>query len=329
MGRLVNTYSGETIYLKHYNSFGRRFNHVDVLVSAPEVSNLHAILEWTGNHWTLKDISLNGIWIDGCKINKHAPVPLAIGQIVNFSQINIASWLIDDLSPPISMLVPLVHSENVIELNQYNLLPNKESPTLAIYHDSTKHTWFKQDILSGNNLAEQRSELAQGELISLDGGIWRTVFVDQTDFTRDHHESSLDLSNSEIEFNVSLDEEDIKVNLHNNGNRLALGEKSHNYLLLYLARSRLQQHQKNIHDYDVGWVNNAVISKELGLDEQHINILVFRLRQHFSQFLGTSDAEKIVERKRGKTRIGISAERLTIYKNSIRETPYVDANVIT
>ena len=63
----------------------------------------------------------------------------------------------------------------------------------------------------------------------------------------------------------------------------------------------------------LGWVDVALIIRDLGLDELHINTLIFRARKQFSEALtGVEGIGRILERRRGMVRI--NADNFSIYK---------------
>ncbi|MCP4986559.1 MAG: FHA domain-containing protein, partial [Colwellia sp.] len=47
-------------YLNACHCFGRSPTNVDTVINAQEVSRIHAVVEWTGNQWFIRDISNNG-----------------------------------------------------------------------------------------------------------------------------------------------------------------------------------------------------------------------------------------------------------------------------
>ena len=70
------------------------------------------------------------------------------------------------------------------------------------------------------------------------------------------------------------------------------------YLLLLLARKRMQDQADGILAAEQGWVDKQVLSKMLGQNENHINIQIYRLRKQLLNNLPKSLClPQIIERR--------------------------------
>src|SRR5690606_17683908 len=121
------------------------------------------------------------------------------------------------------------------------------------------------------------------------------------------------LNEFEFIFDLSLDEENTELRLKNEELTVNLGERSHHYLLLHLARTRAMEAKDGLDLKSQGWVNTEQLSRDLGVEMSHINILIYRARQQLAQQVQTTlDLDGLVERGRGRVRFGCS--RFRIYK---------------
>jgi len=110
----------------------------------------------------------------------------------------------------------------------------------------------------------------------------------------------------QLRLQVSLNEEHVYLSITLSGARqLDLGERSHHYCLLTLARQRLSDARRGVDSSGQGWLEREQLSRMLGLDTAHLNIQLHRLRQQIARALppGTR-LDEVVERRRGELRLG-------------------------
>ena len=97
-----------------------------------------------------------------------------------------------------------------------------------------------------------------------------------------------------------------------------LGERTHHYCLLALARKRLEDAARQIDPHAQGWIDFERFSKMLGLDSSHVNIQIFRARNQLMRAIPEwVHLPNIVERRRGGVRLG--AFRFRIERGSAIE----------
>ncbi|MBB5606452.1 MULTISPECIES: hypothetical protein [unclassified Janthinobacterium] len=110
----------------------------------------------------------------------------------------------------------------------------------------------------------------------------------------------------QLRLQVSLNEEHVYLNISLSGEQeLDLGERSHHYCLLTLARQRLSDARRGIDVSGQGWLNRKELAHMLGLDPSHLNIQIHRLRQQIAEALPSGmQLDEVVERRRGELRFG-------------------------
>ena len=102
---------------------------------------------------------------------------------------------------------------------------------------------------------------------------------------------------------MSKDEEHVSLDLTVNGESISLGERSHHYLLLILARHRLKD--AALPQGEQGWVYSEELSRLLRLSETHVNIQIYRIRKQVgTTFPPTFSASPVLERRPGQLRFG-------------------------
>jgi hypothetical protein len=109
-----------------------------------------------------------------------------------------------------------------------------------------------------------------------------------------------------LHFQVSLNEEHICLQVQTaSGRRIDMGERAHHYCLVTLARQRLHDAGRGLDPSSQGWLAVDELARMLGLDPAHLNIQIYRARQHLARALAPSDdAAMLLERRRGEVRFG-------------------------
>lgn len=126
--------------------------------------------------------------------------------------------------------------------------------------------------------------------------------------------SSQQLNDYQFIFHLSQDEETTHLELQLQ-QTLDFGIRTHHYLLLQLARHRIEDAARGLDAESQGWVYVDQLGAELGLDSTHMNIQIFRARKQLSDFLPNLLGQQLlIERRGGRLRFG--CEKLTIYKGA-------------
>ncbi len=119
-------------------------------------------------------------------------------------------------------------------------------------------------------------------------------------------------SQPSLHFYVSLDEEHVCLEVQDSHLTFDLGERSHHYALLILARMRLMDATRQLDGAAQGWVDMERLAKMLGLDPGHLNIQIFRVRKQLAMALPPgAPVPELVQRRRGALRYGDLPFRIT------------------
>jgi hypothetical protein len=116
-----------------------------------------------------------------------------------------------------------------------------------------------------------------------------------------------------LTFIVSSDEEYVRIEARGASSVLDLGARKHNYLLLTLARRRLDDAAQDQPDTTCGWIYQDEIDHDPSMAPSRLNIDVFRIRRHFARH-GVVDAHAIVERRPPTRQLRIGAAQLAIVR---------------
>jgi hypothetical protein len=296
---LRNRSTQRKIYLRTHHVFGRG-RSADTLLENLDASQLHASIRWTGKTWELRDHSRNGTLLDGVRLSSPKGIELGVGANIGFGHDAGASWQVEDLSPPCNLLWPLGHDEPHITLGHSNLLPHGVAAELSIHH-SEKGQWVC-------TTPEGSWILEDGDEVRLANKVWCFVLAAEVISTMDCMVGGKPLQRvpqPELSFRVSQDEEHAWLELNDAGLHLDLGERSHHYALLILARLRLADAQRHLAPHAQGWVELERLAKMLGLDPGHLNIQIFRMRKQLALAMPHgAHVPELIERRRGSLRFG-------------------------
>ncbi|KXO13154.1 FHA domain protein [Moritella sp. JT01] len=137
------------------------------------------------------------------------------------------------------------------------------------------------------------------ELVSRRSQVW--LFIGASSTTERLQNNVPDLETVEqvsIQFMVSQNEEHVAMKLTMGGQVYDLGQRNHHYLLLILARKRLEDVIKGVRADEQGWIDKELLSKILGQSENHINIQIYRFRKQIVQLLSNSSSlPQAIERR--------------------------------
>ena len=295
---LSNRATQRKIYLRTHHVFGRG-HAADTLLENPDASQVHASISWIAGAWQLRDHSRNGSVLDGVALHHSVGFDLTVGSVIEFGRDRGAIWLVEDLSAPANLLWPRGHNAAPIALASSNLLPRGQAPELAI--DCNE---IGQWICTGPH---HSCVLEDGDEVRFAGKRW--CFVMATEVVSTMQEIGGELMLQErprtLSFTVSLDEEHVWLAIGDAQQQLDLGERSHHYTLLTLARLRLADAKRQLDIRAQGWVELERLAKMLGIDPSHLNIQIFRLRKQLALALPCgSRLPELVERRRGSLRFG-------------------------
>ncbi len=304
MGSLVHQEDGRSILLREHHVIGRAAERVDLYLAEPTVSRQHASIEWNGAGWVIRDHSRNGCWLNSARIPKLTPQPLSEGDCIQLGSNQGPAWKLTNAAAPRDTLVSLTLGVDDIELEDFHFVPNEENPVYLVHYSPERASWLASGPLTNSQAAIER-ELKHGDELPGEGCCWRFLAVDVESATPLSAEQSASAEQFEFVFELSTDEEHTRLMLRDGEAGIDLGQRSHHYLLMHLARLRAEEAALGYDSTSQGWVDTDLLTRQLGLDLSHINILLFRARKQIAT--GTESgvgADGLVERRKGQIRFG-------------------------
>ncbi len=273
----------------------------DITLSDPQISGVHARISFRRGVWSIDDLkSRNGTLVNGVRLTKEHP--LADGDIITIG-VNRQEWVVDDVAPP--LLFARSSHDVVVTGDELLAIPDDHNPVVSVYQRPDGH-WVAER-------AGEVVEVEDGHDIGIDGVSWRLYIPDAAGETLENIELSATADDLSLHFSVSGDEEHVELEARVGGKRYDLKARAHHYVLLTLARARIEDaRDPELPNTAHGWVYQDDLSRMLGQDDNAIYLAVFRARKQLKA-AGVARAASLVERRPGtrQLRIGISDLHVT------------------
>jgi hypothetical protein len=257
------------------------------------VSGEHATLAWTGWAWEIRDLgSRNGTFVDGNRIEPGNPVPVSQGSKIAFGDPEEVFELVD-AEPPGAVAIDVANGQIVAGKNNLLVLPAESSPELSIYQDNVGQ-WVAEAVEG-----EKTTVVDQG-IVTAGGRTWRLQLPFVTEGTP-LVDLRPTLETVSLRFGVTKNEESVELTVIHRGVEIPLEPREHGYVLLTLARARLED--AHLPPDQRGWRDRDRLLKMLKMDANALNVAIHRARQQLLA-AGVDGGAAIVEVQRGQRRLG-------------------------
>jgi hypothetical protein len=218
------------------------------------------------------------------------------------------TWTLEDDAPPQAHVTPVDRDGPPIFVEEDMLaLPSQENVEATLLHGVDGSWRLERQDTTVPLVSGQVFEVAgQKWRLSTPGMVSDTSVVDASEAAK-----AIRLQQVGLEFRVSRDEEHIQIRVERGADTIDLGSRSHNYVLLLLARERLADAARGVPDPACGWLDQEQLLRDLRTRPEHLNIDIFRIRKQFGA-AGILDAASIVERRSGAKQLRIGVAKLAI-----------------
>jgi hypothetical protein len=271
------------------------------------ISAQHALLRWTGARWELKDLgSRNGTFLDGVRVEPGEEHPVRRGSRVAFGKLE-HQWELIDESPPNVMVVPRDGGEPIVIEGELLALPSSEDPRITIYRSDGG--WVLE------RAEESITPITNLQTFDVGNRVWRFCCPDSIWKTglADGAAIGFEVRYLQLAFSVSSDEETVHLQMTCGGRVVDMGSRSHNYLLVTLARRRLDDVAEGLSDAACGWIYQEELGRDPEMCPPQLNIDVFRIRKQFAA-AGVPDAANIIERRPRTRQIRLGTSSVSVVR---------------
>lgn len=303
MATLRELSSGEVRTLEADHTVGR-LPSSSLVIEQGFVSKRHAIVRFTGEHWELRDLgSRNGTFVNGEHVPPGKDVALKKGYTVAFGTGD-CRWELNDDSAPVPMVVPLGGGPPASLEGEILALPSSEDPHFTIYRNA-EGLWVLEQPESITTIGNQQTFEVGGKVyrFSCPDNLQQTAAADSA--------LELEVRYLQLAFYVSRDEEHVELRASCGTRTFDLGSRTHNYLLLTLARRRKDDAAEGLPEGECGWVYMDDLAHDPSMAPQQLALDVFRIRKQFAA-IGLLDPAGIIERRPRTKQLRLGATGISI-----------------
>jgi hypothetical protein len=272
-------------------------------LSAAYVSTQHALIRWDGRAWELLDRgSRNGTQLNGAPIESGRAYRLFKDAVVTFGHAD-ERWCLVDAGEPQTMAVALDTGQALLGGQGLIGLPSSKSPECTLYldHDGA----WRMERADG-----EIEVVLDGQVVDCAGRRFRFCCPSSNSAT-ETLTAAREQGEPTLCFAVSSDEDFVELTLEYAERRVPLGSRSHNYLMLTLARQRLADRGANLPEASCGWMDKDELADGLKMTPQQVDGEVFRIRRHFMQH-GLPESTLVIERRARTRQIRLGLGQLRI-----------------
>lgn len=272
------------------------------------VSQAHGFLRFVrSNVWILRDLaSKNGTFHNGHRIEAGVDVELADQDELCFGSAS-SRWIFSAGSPSELIIASSLEPNWRAVPPRVSVvpLPSEQDPSAMLMKS---HAGW---LLEAPGI-EARA-LTDGQVFSVGGVEYRAWLSGGDEPTTEGEAPLASLDHAQLRLSVSQDEEQVVGELRVERVVRPLPPRVHLYLLVLLARYRLQDDELGVSASEAGWRFADEIAHALGLDQQNLNVQVYRARSDIEK-LGFQDSSSIIERRTmtRQMRIGFASDRLVV-----------------
>jgi hypothetical protein len=299
MGSLQRRRDGTCVMLAAEHVVGR-LPLCHLAIPASFISTAHALLRWTGQRWELRDLgSRNGTFVDDQRVGVGSAVRIEAGARIVFGESSETWQLVED-GPPRVMAVALDGGECSVLRSGHLAVPSDGDPQATIFPDGEGWAMEVDDV---------RVALQPGQSFEVGGRQWRFDCPSGAPATGATENGLKRLAEVMLRFEVSNDEEHVRLVVEGPGATHDLGHRGCFYLAMVLLRQRLKEEDSSTPE--PGWIDRERLLRMVPeyTSSSHLNVDICRLRQSLYD-VGVQDAARVVDRRRGQIRFG--ADRAAI-----------------
>lgn len=303
MAILVDARTGQALTLPARCLLGRS-SSCTLRIDDPRVSGEHARISWQEDRWEVRDFgSRNGTFLNDKRLEPSTSVVLSVADRIALGDVAVAFSLLD-ASPPLAQARQLVTGRIVFARGGQLALPSEEDPAVTVMQDA-----------EGRWIVEAQGEarvVLDGEVLKVGDETFALHLPAPIAPTVDARGEAPDIRSVGLRFRVSRDEERVEVVVELGHDTRVFAPRAHHYMLLTLARARLRGPQEaTLPEPSRGWIAVDELCKMLAVDENKLNVEVYRIRQDFGA-LAVQNATTIIERRKGVRQLRLGPTRVQI-----------------
>jgi hypothetical protein len=297
MGTLKSP-DGKLILLRSHHLLGRS-RAMHTTLQFQDISAQHAAIAWTAEGWVVRDLgSRNGTWADDRRLTIGENTVLVAGTTVSFGEPGRRFTVISDAPPTPSA----VSGSQIIEgTTEFLALPDADDPVALVT--------FEPDEGWMISIGADSSPLRDGQAVTVGDESWTIVLPELLTRTQDRRRAESAPSGVAMRFSVSSDEEYVELTVVVDGEEHALKPRSHHYILLLLARARLDDLDSP--ESEQGWLYTGELAKMLRASRNQLYVSLYRARKGLAA-IGIENASELIERRPTTQQLRLGLSDITV-----------------
>ena len=307
MAMLQSRATGAVAVLGSRHLIGRSAASDTRLVS-PGVSGEHAMVTWEDGRWTLRDFgSRNGTFMDGRRLEPGERVELPGGAELMFGTRS-EVWVVASLEEP--SVVAWAGDQVVEGEGSFLALPSFDDPEVVVELEPARG-WLLVQGEESRPIEDRERLVVRGTVweISLPGVLASTAVL--TPALTDEPDPVETLDGVCLDLAVSADEEYFEVTVQLASGEHALPPRAHHYLLVVLARARLEDARNGVAVGEQGWLYTSDVRKALGVSANAFYVMAHRCRREFEE-LGVVDSADLLQKRSTSRQIRLRVSSVTV-----------------
>ena len=308
MAVLRDLQSGRVITLHAEHLVGRS-RRCDLRLDAPAISSQHATMRWTGSRWVVRDLgSRNGTLLNGALLpaGEH---PMQAGMTLHFGTES-CRWVLDNAAAPVPIAIPVKDEESTVDgvqgiegVEGLLVLPAAPATPVVNVYRNAQGSWIAEWV-DGKEV-----NVGDLELIQVEGKTWRLHLPEYEQATEQALSEGPNLNSVRFVFDVSRDQESVRLSIEFGSESWDLGERAHNWMLFLLAKARDEDHDHD--DSERGWVYSDDLVRDVGMTEGTMSVYIFRARQQVAA-CGIDGSQGLVERRKPTRQVRFGGQNVLI-----------------
>ncbi|MFO0587515.1 MAG: FHA domain-containing protein [Polyangiaceae bacterium] len=257
----------------------------DLCVKSGLCSSEHASLHWMGDRWEVRDLdSRNGTWVGDVRLGHGERRRLVPGDTLAFGDMGRRFTLVDASEPRVTARRIGTSIERVAE-GRLLVLPGEDQPLTTIFEEGG--VWVAESDA-------EKHPVTDNERLIVSGEEWLLSLPRIADVTWEAGAAQPTLGSIKLRLAVSLDEEHVEVTIFHGGRVTTLPPRTGHYVLVLLSRARLGDAESS--PAERGWVLRDTLCRDMRIDQNRLNVEVWRLRKQLSE-IPVSGISGLVERR--------------------------------
>lgn len=286
MGRMEGP-DGSIVELRARHLVGRS-RMCNLRIDGRAVSGEHAIVWWQDNGWFVRDLgSTNGTFVDGQPLDPGEQRPVGPGSTIGFGEPDGGYQLLEASDPGAHAIE--ASGTTRLAADGMLVLPDADSAEVSVFEG-----------VGGSWICERDDEtipIFDLDYVRAGSGRWQLHLPELQASTWVARTDGPTLENSTFRFEVSRDEEYVRLVLEWGGGEVDLGDRAHHYTLLTLARAReADQEAGDVPTAEHGWVYHDELMRMLAADATKVRVDIYRARKQLSA-ADVGGAAGVVERR--------------------------------